>query len=85
MTTAAAPTGEQLREALEAIRRRPYCRCWPDDVESVLADPQRAPLLRLVARHLGRRPRPIRPLPDRLRERPGFDIKRAAAGDRDDD
>lgn len=84
------PTTDELLAALGRIRALPRCTGWPDDLAAVLGDPVRARLLRIEAVRLRRptarvsylrasmrRPRPPSTLP-------ALDLKRAAAGERDD-
>lgn len=89
----AAPTPAELHAALARIRALPRCAAWPAELPAVLADPVRARLVRIEAirpHPPARQPahgrpasRPAMPVPLPA-VRPAFDIKRAAAGDRDD-
>ena len=84
------PTTDELLAALARVRALPGCAAWPADLPAVLADPVRGRLLRIEAIRWRRAPaqrarratrRRVRgPVPGPL---PLFDLKRAAAGERD--
>ena len=82
-------TTEELQSALEAIRRRPAHRYWPEHLDDVLANPISSRLLRVEASLRRRR---VQTKPYRLQQlrkatvlaAGAFDRKRAAAGDIDD-
>lgn len=87
------PSTDELLAALARIRALPRCAAWPTELPAVLADPVRARLLRIEAirpHPPARQPAHGRPAgrPATAVSRPAvrtaFDIKRAAAGDRDD-
>lgn len=82
-------TTEELQSALDAIRRRPAHRHWPEQLCDVLSNPISSRLLRVEATLRRRRfkPKPYRL--QQLRTAPALvtgriDRKRAAAGDIDD-
>lgn len=89
-----APTLDELRAAWEAMRHRRCLRHWPADFEDVMRDALRSRLVAIEATAARRRcPAPavatstqrraVRVSP-RIHNTPDlFDIKRAAAGDRD--
>ncbi|MCZ8094671.1 MAG: hypothetical protein O9331_14425 [Acidovorax sp.] len=85
-----APTADALRAALKSMVHLPACREWPADFDAVMADPWRMRLVRLQATFLTRiaaekAEAPSPPLAPPVATRPpGFDHKRAAAGDTDD-
>lgn len=82
-------TTQELQHALDAIRRRPAHRCWPETLAEVLANPIQSRLLRIEATLQRRR---FKPSPFRHQQRNNaptlapmaIDHKRAAAGDIDD-
>ncbi|MCW8199272.1 hypothetical protein D8B23_12770 [Verminephrobacter aporrectodeae subsp. tuberculatae] len=80
-----------LRAAWESMRHQRGCRSWPADFDQVMTDPIASRLVRLQATFLARHPgAPIGPAaPIQIRAHPqvqlqALDLKRAAAGDRDD-
>lgn len=78
------PTDEEMRRAWAHCRRA----TWPSTFEEAMAHPTLSRLVRITAMHP---PRALRtavasaPRFTPLRRPPAFDLKRAAAGDRDDD
>lgn len=90
------PTGIELRAAWEAMRRRRSLRHWPHTFDEVMADPLRSRCVTVEAiasRTRARQQAEARavcgtaPTWPRLRPvaAPQIDLKRAAAGERDED
>ena len=84
------PTTAELQATLARIRARPGCANWPADIGAVLAHPTLGRLLCLEARFGQANHKPARSSGTAFRSRSAprpvsvLDLKRAAAGDRDD-
>jgi len=91
------PTETQMQQALDAMRNKRAFAHFPSSLEAAIQDPWRAVLINLNARAVciqqARQPgkntniermHAAGLIKQRPLASPGFDIKRAAAGDRDD-